>query len=203
MDQDQDADEMTDNVNEDNVDDYLLEAEKLGDNTTSNAVDEAVVRSNPVLGNFTFKVFPHLLQLATPTCISFPQDATFAPGVTQGLTLTHQRALECLNNFLLAMNEVPSKFWFKEHISDATKTWSWLFQSAVSIGNAPASEERDAILEAIVGCLWALGRGLGENIVSFIHTKKKRKKRFSKVWYRKKNLKGGILLYKSIPERKF
>lgn len=167
MDQDQDAEDMTDNLNEDNVEDYLLEAEKLGDNTTSTAVDEAVIRSNPVLGNFTYKVFPHLLQLATPTCVSFPQDATFAPGVTQGLTLTHQRALECLNNFLLAMNEVPSKFWFKEHISDATKTWSWLFQSAVLIGTAPASEERDAILEAIVGCLWALGRGLGENIVSY------------------------------------
>lgn len=164
MDQDQDAEDMTDNLNEDNVEDYLLEAEKLGDNTTSTAVDEAVIRSNPVLGNFTYKVFPHLLQLATPTCVSFPQDGTFAPGVTQGLTLTHQRALECLNNFLLAMNEVPSKFWFKEHISDATKTWSWLFQSAVLIGTAPASEERDAILEAIVGCLWALGRGLGENI---------------------------------------
>jgi hypothetical protein len=166
MEQDQDAEEMTDNLNEDNVDNYLRDAEKLGDNTTSTAVDEAVVRSNPVLSNFTFKIFPQLLALATPTSVSFPQDTTFAPGVTQGLTLTHQRALECLNNFLLAMNEVPSKFWFKEHISDATKTWSWLFQNAILIGTARASEDRDFILEAIVGCLWALGRGLGENIVS-------------------------------------
>lgn len=168
MDQDQDAEEMTDNLNEDNVDDYLREAEQLGDNNTSIAVDEAVVRSNPVLSNFTHRIFPQLLQLANPTCISFPQDPNFAPGVSQGLTLTHQRALECLNNFLLAMNEVPSKFWFKEHIADATRTWDWLFQNAILIGSAPASEDRDSILEAIVGCLWALGRGLGENIVSIL-----------------------------------
>lgn len=167
MEQDQDAEEMTDNLNEDNVDDYLREAESLGDNT-STAVDEAVARSNPVISNFSIKIFPQLVQLATPTSVSFPQDATFAPGVTQGLVLTHQRALECLNNFLLAMNEVPSKFWFKEHVDDAKKTWSWLFQNAILIGTAPASEERDSIIEAIVSCLWSLGRGLGQNIVSFI-----------------------------------
>lgn len=166
MEQDQDAEDMTDNLNEDNVEAYLREAETLGDNT-STAVDEAVVRSNPVLNNF-LKIFPQLLLLAAPTSISFPADASFAPGVIQGLVLTHQRALECLNNFLLAMNEVPSKFWFKEHIQDAKKTWTWLFQNAILIGTAPASEERDSIIEAIVSCLWSLGRGLGENIVSFI-----------------------------------
>lgn len=166
MEEDQDAEDMTDNLNEDNVDEYLRDAENLGQNT-STAVDEAVVRSNPVLSNFTFKIFPKLLSLSTPTVLSFPVDATFCPGVTQGLTLTHQRALECLNNFLLAMNEVPSKFWFKEHLADAQKTWSWLFSTANAIGSAPESEDRNQILEVVVGCLWALGRGLGENIVSF------------------------------------
>lgn len=165
MEQDQDAEDMTDNLNEDNVDDYLRDAENLVDSTSA-AVDEAVVRSNPVLGNFTTKIFPKLLQLSTPTVLSFPQDAAFCPGVTQGLTLTHQRALECLNNFLLAMNEVPSKFWFKEHLADAQKTWNWLFSNASMIGSAPESEDRNDILEVIVGCLWALGRGLGGNIVS-------------------------------------
>ncbi|CAO3613695.1 unnamed protein product [Mucor fragilis] len=163
MEEDQDAEEMTDNLNEDNVDDYLRDAENLGQNT-STAVDEAVVRSNPVLSNFTFKIFPKLLALSTPTVLSFPVDATFCPGVTHCLTLTHQRALECLNNFLLAMNEVPSKFWFKEHLDDAQKTWTWLFSTANAIGSAPESEDRNQILEVIVGCLWALGRGLGENI---------------------------------------
>jgi hypothetical protein len=165
MEQDQDAEDMTDNLNEDNVDDYLRDAENLVDSTSA-AVDEAVVRSNPVLSNFTIKIFPQLLLLATPTVLSFPQNTIFCPGVTHGLTLTHQRALECLNNFLLAMNEVPSKFWFKEHLSDAQKTWGWLFTNANMIGSAPESEDRNDILEVIVGCLWALGRGLGENIVS-------------------------------------
>ncbi|KAI7895572.1 armadillo-type protein [Mucor mucedo] len=163
MEEDQDAEDMTENLNADNVDEYLREAESLGDNTSA-AVDEAVVRSNPVLSNFTQRIFPRLLQLATPTSVSFPENAALAPGVTQGLTLTHQRALECLNNFLLAMNEVPSKFWFREHIADAKKTWGWLFQTAIAIGNAPASEDRDAIIEAIISCLWSLGRGLGNNI---------------------------------------
>jgi hypothetical protein len=165
MEQDQDAEDMTDNLNEDNVDQYLRDAENLVGGTSA-AVDEAVVRSNPILSNFTIKIFPKLLQLATPTVLSFPQDATFCPGVTHGLTLTHQRALECLNNFLLAMNEVPSKFWFKEHLADAQKTWSWLFSNANVIGSAPESEDRNDILEVIVGCLWALGRGLGDSIVS-------------------------------------
>lgn len=165
MEEDQDAEDMTENLNADNVDEYLREAESLGDNTSA-AVDEAVVRSNPVLSNFSQKIFPRLLHLATPTSVSFPPNAALAPGVTQGLTLTHQRALECLNNFLLAMNEVPSKFWFREHLGDAKKTWGWLFQNAISIGSAPASEDRDAIIEAIISCLWSLGRGLGNNIVS-------------------------------------
>ncbi|KAI8644157.1 armadillo-type protein [Parasitella parasitica] len=163
MEQDQDTEDITDDLNEDNVDTYLRDAENLGQ-TTSTVVDEAAVRSNPVLGNFTFKVFPKLLELATPTVLSFPADAILCIGVTQGLTLTHQRALECLNNFLLAMNEVPSKFWFKEHAADAQRTWTWLFSTANAIGSAPESENRDQILEVVVGCLWALGRGLGENI---------------------------------------
>jgi hypothetical protein len=165
MEEDQEADNMTDNLNEDNVDEYLRDAENLVDSTSA-AVDEAAIRSNPVLKNFTSKIFPKLFQLATPTVLSFPQDGTLCSGITHGLTLTHQRALECLNNFLLAMNEVPSKFWFKEHLSDAQKTWSWLFSNANMIGSAPESEERNDILEVIVGCLWALGRGLGGNIVS-------------------------------------
>ncbi|KAI8090914.1 armadillo-type protein [Gilbertella persicaria] len=163
MEEDGDAEAMADNLNEDNVDEYLRDAENLGEGT-SNIVEESAIKSNPILNGFTSSVFPHLLRLAAPTVLSFPQDRSVAPGVTQGLTLTHQRALECLNNFLLAMNEVPSKFWFKEYVSDASNTWTWLFSTANTIGSAPDSEERNEVLEAIVGCLWALGRGLGGNI---------------------------------------
>lgn len=165
MDEDDAAEEMTDNVNEDNVDDYLRDAEKLGLNT-STAVDEETIRSNPILDTFTHNVFPKLVSLSTPTILTFPQDINFSFDVTQALTLTHQRALECLNNFLLAMNEVPSKFWFREHLDDAKKTWGWLFSLANTVASAPASEQRNNILEIIIGCLWALGRGLGGNIVS-------------------------------------
>jgi hypothetical protein len=164
-DEDMDAEGMVDNLNEDNVDDFLREAEALGE-STFNAVDEETVRSNPVLHTFTTDILPKLIQLATPTPLSFPA-TNEAPVITQGLDLTHQRALECINNFLLAMNEIPSKFWFKEQSSDATQAWRWLFNTANIVGAAPASsEERNDILEAIVGCLWALGRGLGQNIVS-------------------------------------
>ncbi|KAI8887800.1 ARM repeat-containing protein [Backusella circina FSU 941] len=162
-DADMDAEGMVDNLNEDNVDDFLREAETLGDNTF-NAVDEETVRSNPVLHTFTTDILPKLIQLATPTPLSFPATNETAV-ITQGLDLTHQRALECINNFLLAMNEIPSKFWFKEQVNDATQAWRWLFNTANVVGAAPASsEERNDILEAIVGCLWALGRGLGQNI---------------------------------------
>lgn len=165
MDEDEAAEDMTDNVNEDNVDEYLRDAEKLGMNTSA-AVDEEVIRSNPVLATFTNSVYPKLLELSTPTVLSYSQDTSF--GVAQALTLTHQRALECLNNFLLAMNEIPTKFWFKEHLHNAQKTWGWLFSMANTVASVPSSEQRDNILEIIIGCLWALGRGLGDQIVSFL-----------------------------------
>lgn len=165
MEEDEAAEQMADNLNEENVDEYLRDAENLGEGTAA-TVEESVIRSSPVVNNFTTNIYPRLLQLASPTTLSFTQEYPLASGIKQGLALTHQRALECLNNFLLAMNETPSKFWFKEHVDDASKTWSWLFATAHTIGSAPDSEERNDVLEAIVGCLWALGRGLGVNIVS-------------------------------------
>ncbi len=59
------------------------------------------------------------------------------------------------------MNEIPSKFWFKEQSSDAVQAWRWLFNTANLVASSPESEDRNAVLEAIVGCLWSLGRGLG------------------------------------------
>ncbi|KAL0092510.1 armadillo-type protein [Phycomyces blakesleeanus] len=131
---------------------------------TSSASEDALIRSNPVMHAFTYQIFPHLIRLATPTPLSFPQES-IVPTVSQGLALTHLRSLECLNNFLLAMNDVPSKFWFKEHISDAQQTWTWLIKLLYDL--TPANGGADDILadnlEAIVGCLWSLARGLGNN----------------------------------------
>ncbi|KAI8372651.1 armadillo-type protein [Choanephora cucurbitarum] len=161
MEEDETTEQMADQLNEDNVDQYLRDASNLGEGTSA-TVEESAIRSSPIVNNFTTNIYPRLLQLASPTLLSFSQD--YPAGVRQGLALVHQRALECLNNFLLAMNEIPSKFWFKEHVADASATWAWLFSTAHTIGSAPESEERNDVLEAIVGCLWALGRGLGSQI---------------------------------------
>ncbi|KAI8083106.1 armadillo-type protein [Halteromyces radiatus] len=161
-DEDMGDENLADNINEDNIDDYLQDAAALNDNTNGNT---ELLNSNPVMHAFTYQIFPQLIRLATPTpTLSFPADPTFCPTVTLGLSLTHQRSLECINNFLLAMNDVPSKIWFKEHVSDAQQAWQWLFQTAHQIGSCTASESRDSILEVMVGCLWSLGRGLGQNI---------------------------------------
>lgn len=135
---------------------------------TSSAVDEALIRSNPVLHAYIHQIFPQLIRLSTATPISYHQ-MSLAPLVTHGLVTTHQRSLECLNNFLLAMNELPRKFWFKEYRSDAIQLWRWLFDIANNVANSKPEEwARDCILEVVISCLWALGRGLEQNIVSSI-----------------------------------
>ncbi|KAI8065835.1 armadillo-type protein [Gongronella butleri] len=153
--------EMVDHLDESNVDAYYeKEAEAMAqDNQTDKDVG-----ANPILHSFTFQVIPGLIKLATPTKLSYVGDASPSPNVSLGLALTHERALECFNNFLLAINEIPTKPWFKHNRSDALQAWPWLFQTAHHIGSAPASAQRDAALEAIVGCLWSLGRGLGQDI---------------------------------------
>lgn len=153
MDEDEEEKEKEENLEHD-----------LNETSTSVSVDEEKIRSSPVVKAFTTQVFPHLIRLATPTCLSFPVEPSV---ITQGLTLTHQRALECLNNFLLAMSEIPSKFWFKEQNADAVQAWRWLFNMAHTVASAPDSEHKHAVLETIVGCLWCLGRGLGQHIVSY------------------------------------
>ncbi|KAI8336346.1 armadillo-type protein [Chlamydoabsidia padenii] len=156
--------DLADNINEDNIDNYLedVEALKEGNGDTTNL---ELLRTNPIMHAFTYQVFPQLIRLATPTpTLSFPTDPTLCPTVTLGLGLTHQRALECINNFLLAMNDLPSNFWFQEHLSDAKQAWQWLFETAHKIGASPPSEQRDVILEVMVGCLWSLGRGLKQEI---------------------------------------
>lgn len=168
-DENMDGDEdLADNINEDNIDNYLEDAEALKDGSGdlgNSKHDLELLRTNPIMHTFTYQVFPQLIRLATPTpTLSFPADPTLCPTVTIGLGLTHQRSLECINNFLLAMNDLPSNFWFQEHLSDAKQAWKWLFETAHQIGACPSSEQRDAILEVMVGCLWSLGRGLKQEI---------------------------------------
>ncbi|KAI8085753.1 armadillo-type protein [Gilbertella persicaria] len=127
-------------------------------------VDEAFIQANPVLHAYIYQIFPHLIRLSTTTPISY-QQTSLAPTVSQNIVLTHQRTLECLNNFLLAMNDIPGKYWFKTHRTDAVQLWRWLFTIADQVANSnPEEWARNAILEAVIGCLWALGRGLEQDI---------------------------------------
>ncbi|KAI9488024.1 armadillo-type protein [Zychaea mexicana] len=157
-----DDDEEPEEVTEENVEDLLKDGENL-DQKTSTAVDDQLIRTNPILRSFITDISPQLIQLASLTPLSFPSEP-IAPAITDALVLTHQRALECFNNFLLAMAELPSKFWFKEHKSDACQAWRWLFNLANTVGSAQSSQARDELIEIIVGCLWSLGRGLGQDI---------------------------------------
>ncbi|KAI9259959.1 armadillo-type protein [Helicostylum pulchrum] len=147
---------------EEDDDDDGIDQEIFGQ--TSSAMDDALIRSNPVLHAYIHQIFPQLIRLSTATPISFHQ-MNLSPLVTHGLVITHQRSLECLNNFLLAMNEVPKKYWFKEYKSDATQLWIWLFNLANEVASSKPEEwARDGILEIVVSCIWALGRGLGQDI---------------------------------------
>ncbi|KAI8138967.1 armadillo-type protein [Fennellomyces sp. T-0311] len=157
-----DDEPVEEEVTEENVDELFKNGEQL-DQKTSNAVDDALVRSNPILGAFINDISPQLIRLATLTPLSLPAEP-IAPTISDAIVLTHQRALECFNNFLLAMAELPSKFWFKEHRSDACQAWRWLFNLANQAGAAQPSQARDDLIEVIVGCLWSLGRGLGQDI---------------------------------------
>ncbi|KAI8987049.1 armadillo-type protein [Pilobolus umbonatus] len=163
MDESMESENEADELPEDNTDDVLAE-DSLTNQGTSAAVDVTLDQSNPIVQSYIHQIFPHLIRLSTATPISYRQ-MKLAPTVSHNLVVTHQRALECLNNFLLAMNEVPSKFWFTVHQADATKLWEWLFSIANDVVNSQPEEwAKDSILEVVVGCLWALGRGLGQNI---------------------------------------
>ncbi|KAI9312969.1 armadillo-type protein [Dichotomocladium elegans] len=147
-----------------NAEENIAETADLEQSTTSAAVNEQLIRSNPVVHAFIYQVMPQLIRLATLTPLSFPSENMLAPTVSDAIALTHQRALECFNNFLLAMAEIPSKFWFKEFKADACQGWRWLFDLANQVGASPASPAREDVLEVIVTCLWSLGRGLQQDI---------------------------------------
>ncbi|KAI7904918.1 armadillo-type protein [Cokeromyces recurvatus] len=123
--------------------------------TDKSKMNDTLIRSNKIVQAYINHVFPHLIRLSTLTSMGYQN---------QSFTITQQRAFECLNNFLLAMNEVPSKFWFKEeHKSEAIQLWRWLFNCANQVA-MNETEDKNRILEIIISCLWALGRGLMQDI---------------------------------------
>ncbi|KAF9582639.1 hypothetical protein BGW38_010941 [Lunasporangiospora selenospora] len=177
-DDDMDADEpeMNEDGDEDEDDSTVLqEMEQL------NAANEelpADLSGHPLINILVGSVFPAIIHLGTPTPLSFPEQevptkATVAPLVTAELATTHLRAIEALNNFLLTMTDaVPGKWWYKHRKADAEQCWTWLFQQAGAVaGNGvrvgaeeKGQEMRGAVLEAMVGCLWTLARGLDAQV---------------------------------------
>ncbi|KAI7868433.1 armadillo-type protein [Spinellus fusiger] len=149
-------------IEEEETEDILKEVAAIGEGSSA-AADDALLRSNPVIHAFTYQILPHLVRLSTPTCLSFSATSV-APTISQGLSVTHLRALECLNNFFLAMNEVPSKFWFKEHVTDAQQAWTWLLKLLNDMVSQEGNSQEAMVdtIEAIIGCLWSLARGLGD-----------------------------------------
>lgn len=172
--QDEEEDGVLDNPGEDDVmgeeerEEFGGEEEIDPSIFSHNKADETLFQTNPVLNAYVHQIFPQLIRLSTATVISYVEMSLHS-SVTQCLVLTHQRALECLNNFLLAMNELPHKIWFKQYKSDAIQLWRWLFSVADQVANSQPEEwARDAILEVVISCLWALGRGLLKDIVRSI-----------------------------------
>ncbi|KAF8941115.1 armadillo-type protein [Dissophora ornata] len=180
MDADEDEDDLDGDMKEEKKDDDLdentmREMEQLAAASAETPMD---LSGHPIINILTNTVFPALINLATPTPLSFPEQevptpATAAPQITLQLATTHLRALEALNNFLLTMTDaVPGKWWYKHRKADAEQCWTWLFLQAGSVAGKgvqvgaeeKGQEMRGAILDAIVGCLWTLARGLNANV---------------------------------------
>ncbi|KAF9082634.1 hypothetical protein BGX23_012266 [Mortierella sp. AD031] len=177
MEGDEDMEEMEDAEKKDNDldENTLREMEQLATASEETPMD---LSGHPIINILINTVFPALINLGTPTPLSFPEQEvptpkTVAPLITSQLATTHLRAIEALNNFLLTMADaVPGKWWYKHRKADAEQCWVWLFQQAgtvagkgVQVGAEEKGQEmRGAILDAIVGCLWTLARGLDANV---------------------------------------
>ncbi|KAF9217718.1 hypothetical protein BGZ59_000636 [Podila verticillata] len=187
---DEDDDEMETHDDEDEDAMNEPESEKKDDGLDENTMREmeqlaAASSETPldlsghtIINILVNTIFPALIHLGTPTPLSFPEQtvptpSTVAPLITTQLATTHLRAIEALNNFLLTMaDSVPGKWWYKHRKADADQCWTWLFQQAgavagngVQVGAEEKGQEmRGAVLDAIVGCLWTLARGLDAEV---------------------------------------
>ncbi|KAF9378209.1 hypothetical protein CPC16_011422 [Podila verticillata] len=187
---DEDDDEMETHDDEDEDAMNEPESEKKDDGLDENTMREMEqlaaasseipldLSGHTIINILVNTIFPALIHLGTPTPLSFPEQtvptpSTVAPLITTQLATTHLRAIEALNNFLLTMaDSVPGKWWYKHRKADADQCWTWLFQQAgavagngVQVGAEEKGQEmRGAVLDAIVGCLWTLARGLDAEV---------------------------------------
>ncbi|CAG8514893.1 5524_t:CDS:2, partial [Scutellospora calospora] len=132
---------------------------------------------HPILNTFASIILPRLFGLACPTHLSFPEQLgpnvlpipSVTPEITSSLATVHLRAIECINNFFLIMvDNVEDKWWFTQNRDDAKQAWTRLFELGTQVTgkgiDKPGQEFRGKILEALIGCLWTLTRGLEGNV---------------------------------------
>jgi hypothetical protein len=152
---------------------------------TENFIDDDNKRfhsqKQSTLETFTTIVLPALIRFATLTKLSFQEQMgpnvipppTITPVITSSLATIHLRAIECMNNFFLSMIDFEDKFWYEHHKEEVKQLSIMLIDLAnqvagkgVKVGaEDPGQEMRGSILEALVGCLWTLARGLDGYVV--------------------------------------
>ncbi|CAB4378961.1 unnamed protein product [Rhizophagus irregularis] len=149
------------------------------DDQVSNTHDQSLLNGpeHLILNAFATDIISDLIRLSKPTSLSYPEQLghnvipvkSVVPTITESLAMVHLRAVECMNNFFLTMVDiVEEKWWFTKHRDAAKYTWTRLVELANQVAGKgikvgaedPGQKMRGTVLEALVGCLWTLARGL-------------------------------------------
>jgi hypothetical protein len=152
------------------VDEEEDEAIIADDKISNESPNEEETPSTPL--SLLSSLTPPLLTLSAPTPLSFPPVSfpSLHPPTTSVLSTIHLRALECLNNLFLCINE-------KELVGDAEiegakKVWADIWVSVLGkVGvegvSALGQERRKEMWEVGVGVLWGLARVCRTHLVSY------------------------------------
>ena len=165
----------------DNFEDKIMDI----DDPMLNIYDQSL-EEHPILNSFATDIISDLIRLSKPTSLSYPEQLghnvipaeSVAPTITESLATVHLRAVECMNNFFLTMVDIiEEKWWFTKHRNAAKETWTRIVEIAnqvtgkgIKVGaEDPGQEMRGAVLEALIGCLWILARGLNGDLVYILY----------------------------------
>ena len=120
------------------------------------------------------KIIEPVLQLVTPTELSFPPISNTAvvshPPTTSALSAVHIRALECLNNFFLSLSVRGPNPEIALDIDSGRRVWDLLWSALSAVGvdiDGRGQERRKEMWEVGVGVLWGISNVWKGRIVSF------------------------------------
>ncbi|RGB33642.1 armadillo-type protein [Rhizophagus diaphanus] len=179
----QDNDNLQDEMQNDDeieINDSFKENKTMDiDDQVSNTHDPSLLNGpeHIILNAFATDIISDLIRLSKPTSLSYPEQLghnvipvkSVVPTITESLAMVHLRAVECMNNFFLTMVDiVEEKWWFTKHRDAAKYTWTRLVELANQVAGKgikvgaedPGQKMRGTVLEALIGCLWTLARGL-------------------------------------------